>query len=355
MSASKGVVVCKDVVKALDGYLDSLVYDKLFVLVDEHTQAVCLPLVGNTLAMRKAVVFTVLSGDIHKDVEQLSRIWSFLSTQGASRNSILLNLGGGMVTDMGGFAAATFKRGIRTINIPTTLMASVDAAVGGKTAINFNGLKNEIGSFYPPLCVLIDCRFLQTLDRDNFLSGYAEMMKHALIDTSSHCDAIFSLDLGEVPVNDTFNRLVEASIAVKERIVVIDPKEEGLRKALNFGHTIGHALESLSFAKQRPLLHGHAVAAGLISELYLSHCCCGFPMSDLSRIVRYIKGYYPPFPFTCDDYPSLYDFMTHDKKNERGIINFTLLASIGDVCINQSIDKETILSSLDFYRESVGA
>ncbi|MDR3127249.1 MAG: 3-dehydroquinate synthase, partial [Tannerellaceae bacterium] len=254
MSASSGVIVCADIAKALGDYLVSLTYDKFFVLTDEHTQSVCLPLVKDIPAMRGAAVFTVPAGDMHKDVEQLSRIWSFLSTQGASRNSILLNLGGGMVTDMGGFAGATFKRGIRTINVPTTLMASVDAAVGGKTAINFNGLKNEIGSFYPPLCVLIDCRFLQTLDRDNFLSGYAEMMKHALIDAPSHCDAIFSLDLGKVPANDTLNRLVEVSIAVKERIVAVDPKEEGIRKALNFGHTVGHALESLSFVKGIPLL-----------------------------------------------------------------------------------------------------
>jgi 3-dehydroquinate synthase len=262
-------------------------------------------------------------------------------------------LGGGMITDLGGFAGASFKRGIDTLNIPTTLMASVDAAVGGKTGINFNGLKNEIGAFHIPVCVLIDCIFLQTLDHANLLSGYAEMIKHGLIHSENVLNKLFSFELDSKELNiNILNELVKESVDIKERIVTEDPKEKGIRKALNLGHTIGHALESLSFEKQRPILHGHAVAAGLVSELYMSHKSCGFPIETLRRTVNFIKAYYPPFPFDCDDYEALYELMKHDKKNENGIINFTLLAQTGAIRINQHIDKEKIFESLDFYREN---
>lgn len=353
MSEQK-VIICKELNAEVQSFLSALQYDKLFILTDTNTQRECYPLVHDIPALREAPVITVEAGDTHKSIEQMVAIWSRLSNEGASRNSLLVNLGGGMITDMGGFAGATFKRGIRTINIPTTLMASVDAAVGGKTGINFNGLKNEIGSFYPPLCVFIDCEFLRTLDRDNILSGYAEMIKHALISSMETYASVMLFDLDR-PLDYAFlNRMVAQSVAVKERIVEEDPKEKGIRKALNFGHTIGHAYESLSFKKNRPLLHGHAVAAGIVSELYLSHKVCGFPMEKLSQVVYYIKEYYRPFAFDCKDYDTLYELMTHDKKNEGGVINFTLLANIGEVRINQALGKEKIIESLDFYRESFG-
>ena len=215
-------------------------------------------------------------------------------------------------------------------------------------------MKNEVGSFYPPECVFIDCEFLRTLDRDNLLSGYAEMIKHALISSMDIYASVLLFDL-DARIDYAFlNRMVAQSVAVKERIVEEDPKEHGIRKALNFGHTIGHAYESLSFKKNRPLLHGHAVAAGIVSELYLSHKVCGFPMEKLSQVVYYLKEYYPAFVFDCKDYDTLYELMTHDKKNEAGIINFTLLSQVGDVQINQQVSKEKILESLDFYRESFG-
>ena len=353
MSEQK-VVICEDLNRELEEFLSSLQYDKLFILTDTNTFGKCYPLVKALPSLCDAPVITVEAGDTHKGIEQMVAIWSRLSNEGASRNSLLINLGGGMITDMGGFAGATFKRGIRTINIPTTLMASVDAAVGGKTGVNFNGLKNEIGSFYPPLCVFIDCKFLQTLDHDNILSGYAEMIKHGLISSIDTYASVLLFDLDQ-PMNYSFlNRMVAQSVAVKEHIVEEDPKEKGIRKALNFGHTIGHAYESLSFKKNKPLLHGHAVAAGIVSELYLSHRLCNFPMDKLSQVVYYIKEYYRPFIFDCKDYETLYELMTHDKKNEGGVINFTLLANIGEVRINQSVTKEKILESLDFYRESFG-
>lgn len=349
------VRICKDLAVELQTFLASLAYDKLFVLTDTHTQEKCYPRIQDIPAIQEAPVITVQAGDTHKNVEQLAYIWTCLSKEGASRHSVLVNLGGGMITDMGGFAGATFKRGIQTINIPTTLMASVDAAVGGKTGINFNGLKNEIGSFYPPLRVFIDSEFLRTLDRDNLLSGYAEMIKHGLISSVDTYASIMLFDLDQAIDYAFLNRMVAQSVAVKERIVEEDPKEKGIRKALNFGHTIGHAYESLSFKKGSPMLHGHAVAAGMISELYLSHKICGFPLQKLSQVVYYIKEYYPAFSFDCKDYDTLYELMTHDKKNEGGIINFTLLANVGEVRINQAVGKEKILESLDFYRESFGA
>ena len=353
--AAQKVVICKELKAELQDFLAAMNYDKLFILTDTNTQKKCFPLLKDVPAFRNAPVITVEAGDTHKSLEQVSHIWSRLSNEGASRNSLLVNLGGGMVTDMGGFAGATFKRGLHTVNIPTTLMASVDAAVGGKTGINFNGLKNEIGSFYPPECVFIDCEFLRTLDRDNLLSGYAEMIKHALISSMDTYASVMLFDLDAEMDYAFLNRMVAQSVAVKERIVKEDPKEHGIRKALNFGHTIGHAYESLSFKKGNPLLHGHAVAAGIISELYLSHKLCDFPVDKLSQVVYYIKEYYPAFIFDCKDYDTLYELMTHDKKNEAGIINFTLLAGIGDVRINQQVEKGKILESLDFYRESFGA
>lgn len=351
--AAQNVIICKNLQSELQNFLQSVKYDKLFVLTDSNTLELCLPMLKEVPQLQGAPVITVEAGDTNKNIEQVTAIWMRLCNEGASRNSLLLNVGGGMITDMGGFVAATFKRGIHSVNVPTTLMASVDAAVGGKTCINFNGLKNEIGSFYPPLCVLIDSSFLKTLDRDNLLSGYAEMVKHALISNMETYHAILSFDLDRVDYT-LLNQMVAQSVAVKERIVEEDPKEMGIRKALNLGHTVGHAYESLSFRKGRPVLHGHAVAAGLVSELYLSYKKCGFPMENLSQVVYYLKKYYPPFFFNCDDYEALYELMTHDKKNEGGIINFTLLSQVGEVQINQSVTKEKVLESFDFYRESFG-
>lgn len=351
--AAQNVIICKNLQSELQNFLQSVKYDKLFVLTDSNTLELCLPMLKEVPQLQGAPVITVEAGDTNKNIEQVTAIWMRLCNEGASRNSLLLNVGGGMITDMGGFVAATFKRGIHSVNVPTTLMASVDAAVGGKTGINFNGLKNEIGSFYPPLCVLIDSSFLKTLDRDNLLSGYAEMVKHALISNMETYRAILSFDLDRVDYT-LLNQMVAQSVAVKERIVEEDPKEMGIRKALNLGHTVGHAYESLSFRKGRPVLHGHAVAVGLVSELYLSYKKCGFPMEILSQVVYYLKKYYPPFFFNCDDYEALYELMTHDKKNEGGIINFTLLSQVGEVQINQSVTKEKVLESFDFYRESFG-
>ena len=349
------VITTKNIASELESYLSSHKYDKIFVLTDINTKSKCFPFFKTVQAINEAKHITIKADDTNKNIEQLSAIWEVLSNSGASRNSLLINLGGGMVTDLGGFAGATFKRGMHNLNIPTTLMASVDAAVGGKTGINFNGLKNEIGSFYHPDCVMIDCIFLKTLDLNNRLSGYAEMIKHGLISDEKILNDVLAFDItNDETDTEKLNELVKTSIAVKERFVEKDPKELGIRKALNLGHTIGHALESLSFTKERPILHGHAVAAGIICEMYLSHKCCEMPIESLRLVTNFIKDCYPPFVYSCKDYDALLNLMTHDKKNENGHIMFTLLGGIGDIRINENADKDMILESLDFYRENMG-
>ena len=349
------VIITENIASELESYLSSHNHDKIFVLMDENTQDKCFPLLSTIKAIKEAKHITIKADDTNKNIEQVSAIWEVLSYGGASRNSLLINLGGGMITDLGGFAGATFKRGMHNLNIPTTLMASVDAAVGGKTGINFNGLKNEIGSFYHPECVMIDCMFLKTLDLNNRLSGYAEMIKHGLISDEQVLNDVLAFDIINDDVDtESLNALVKTSVAIKERIVEEDPKEMGIRKALNFGHTIGHAFESLSFAKEHPILHGHAVAAGIVCEMYLSHKCCGMPVEQLRSTTNFIKECYPPSVYSCNDYDTLYELMTHDKKNEGGEIMFTLLSNIGEIKINQKAEKALILESLDFYRENMG-
>ena len=268
---------------------------------------------------------------------------------GASRHSCMINLGGGMVTDLGGFAAATFKRGINFINIPTTLLSMVDASVGGKTGINFGGLKNEIGVFCDSKFVILDTEFLRTLDAENICSGYAEMLKHGLISDEKMWAELVGFDLAH-PDLQQLQRMVGDSVAVKERIVEQDPHEHGIRKALNLGHTFGHAFESWAL-KRKPVLHGYAVAFGLIPELYLSVMKTGFPTEKMRQTVNFIKEYYGSLPITCDDYDELIELMRHDKKNQDGIINFTLLGGIGDIRINQSATIDEIKEAFDFFRE----
>ena len=229
----------------------------------------------------------------------------------------------------------------------------VDAAVGGKTGINFNGLKNEIGAFTPAASVLLDTEFLRTLDYKNICSGYAEMLKHGLISTEKHWAELVSFDLDDIDYL-RLQEMVAQSVAIKENIVAQDPYEQGIRKALNLGHTAGHALESLALAEERTVLHGYAVAWGLVCELYLSCLREDFPKDKLRQTTDFIKRYYGVFPFDCKAYETLYQFMTHDKKNTPGEVNFTLLGGIGDIRINRTAGKDEIFNMLDFYRETMG-
>lgn len=347
------VILCESLENSLAEAIEKYPHDRLFILTDEHTHRLCLPQLQNIPAIQDATEIIIGAEDVHKNLETLASVWQALSEQGATRHSLLINLGGGMVTDLGGFAAATFKRGIAYINIPTTLLSMVDASVGGKTGINFNGLKNEIGVFAPASSVLLETEFLRSLDAHNFFSGYAEMLKHGLISTPEHLAELLSFDTEQIDYA-ALKAMVGRSVQVKENIVEQDPKEHGIRKALNLGHTIGHAFESLALAENRPMLHGYAVAWGIVCELYLSHIKTGFPKEKMRQTIQFIKENYGAFAFNCKQYDRLYELMLHDKKNTAGIINFTLLKEVGDICLNQTADKETIFEVLDFYRECMG-
>ena len=343
------VVISENLTETLATAIAECEHDRTFILVDETTERCCLPIVSDMDCVRGAQTIIIGATDTNKTLESLSHVWEALGEGGATRHSLLINIGGGMVTDLGGFAASTFKRGINYINIPTTLLAMVDASVGGKTGINFRGLKNEVGVFSNASTVILDTIFLKTLDAENIRSGYAEMLKHGLISNEQMWAELVTFEL-ENPDFSKLSRMLADSVAVKQRIVTEDPLELGIRKALNLGHTAGHAFESFAL-KQEPILHGYAVAYGLICELFLSTIKTDFPSDKMHQTVSFIKEHYGKMTITCDDYPTLLELMTHDKKNVAGTINFTLLGGIGDIRINQTATKEEIYEALDFYRE----
>ncbi|WP_295341588.1 3-dehydroquinate synthase [uncultured Prevotella sp.] len=344
------VVISGNLERDLVNAISECEHDRIFVLTDETTQQLCWPKIKNFKALKNSTPIIIKATDTHKNLDTLSQVWQALSNGGATRHSLMINLGGGMVTDLGGFAASTFKRGIDFINIPTTLLAMVDASVGGKTGINFGGLKNEIGVFSDSRFVIINTQFLDTLDHDNICSGYAEMLKHGLISDEHTWAELVTFDL-DTPDLSQLQRMVAESIKVKERIVEADPHEHGIRKALNLGHTMGHAFESFAMRRGTPILHGYAVAYGLISELYMSARKTAFPTDRMHQTVRFIRENYGTINITCDDYPTLIELMHHDKKNTSGIINFTLLGNVGDIRINQTANEEEIKEALDFFRE----
>ena len=324
--------------------------DKIFTLTDETTHRLCRPLLKQWDRLDGATDIVIPPTDVNKNIATTTTVWSALADGGASRHSLMVCLGGGMVTDLGGFAASTFKRGLRFINIPTTLLAMVDAAVGGKTGVNFNALKNEIGVFNEAAIVVIDTDFLRTLDKRNMLSGYAEMLKHALLHDEAMWAEHLKMDFNDINYAQ-LQKLVEQSIEVKRHIVTIDPHEKGLRKALNLGHTVGHALESFAMETGRPVLHGYAVAWGLVGELYLSAVLQHFPQDKMRQTVRFIREHYEAINFTCNDYDRLFELMKHDKKNVGGEINFTLLSDVGEIRLDNHASCELIGDMFDFLRE----
>ncbi len=343
------IVISYNLVQSLTEAVNAVDHDRLFILVDEHTADNCLPSIRDIDCLSNGKIIVIPADDTNKNLDSISHVWAELQQNGATRHSLMINLGGGMVTDLGGFAASTFKRGIKFINVPTTLLAMVDASVGGKTGINFGGLKNEIGVFNNAETVILDAFFLSTLDKGNILSGYAEMLKHGLISDEKMWAELLTFEIDRYD-RDKLTGMIADSVAVKERIVTEDPTEKGIRKALNLGHTVGHAFESLAMTR-KPILHGYAVAYGIVCELYLSAKKEGFPVDKLRQTVDFIKNNYGKMEITCDDYPTLLELMTHDKKNTSGNINFTLLGDIGDIRINRTATEQEILESLDFYRE----
>lgn len=347
------VIITENIKSELAIALSESDHDRLFVLVDECTKEKCWNKIKVFYSLKNAHVITIKPSDSNKTLESISHVWKELGNNGGTRHSCLVNLGGGMVTDLGGFAASTFKRGINFINIPTTLLSMVDASVGGKTGINFNGLKNEIGTFCNANFVLLCTDFLTTLDSANLLSGYAEMLKHGLISNIDMLAELLNFDVCHIQDKEQrlqLSRMISDSVEVKKNIVEKDPKENGIRKALNLGHTFGHAFESWSL-KRTPVLHGYAVAWGLVCELYLSHVITGFPIDTMRQTVDYIRNHYGIPPVTCDDYHELIDLMHHDKKNRGESINFTLLAEVGDIRLDQHATLDIIKEAIDFLRE----
>lgn len=316
----------------------------VFVLVDNNSRNYCFRNMNLGFVPQENII-TLPEGEHNKSIENVVHIWHVLSVNRARRNSVIVNIGGGLITDIGGFAASCFKRGIRCINVPTTLLAQVDASVGGKTGINFDGLKNEVGTFSIPECVIIDNYFLNTLPVRQVLSGFAEMLKHALLSDEEHLSEIMNVDLSEV-AQPEFLPLIEKSVAVKATIVENDPREKGLRKALNFGHTIGHAIESIAIRKALDIYHGDAVAYGMIAELFLSVKKLGFDRKYYEAVKKFICEKYPVY-HAVEEPEELYELMLHDKKNEREGVNFTLLRGPGAVEIDQYCSREEIMEALE--------
>lgn len=326
-----------------------------FILVDFNTASFVLPrLQAESFVARQAHVITIKAGDINKNLDSLQTIWRELTKAGCTRDSLLINLGGGVVTDIGAFAAATFKRGIRFVNIPTTLLGAVDASVGGKTGINFNNLKNLIGVFRQAETVIVSTTYFNTLNTQELRSGYAEMLKHGLLDDDKTLNDLLRVDVTEIDLEDLLP-LLQESVNIKKAVVDSDPEESGLRKSLNLGHTAGHAFESLALDRKSPIPHGYAVAWGLITALVLSHIKLGFPSDKLHKVASYIVSQYGPYEFTCDDYPTLLAYMGQDKKNKAADqIGFTLLTDVGQVEIDQVIAPDDIRNALDITRDLMG-
>lgn len=333
--------------KRLDTVVGDLSPDKILIVTDLNVDKIVLPELDSEI-VKSSEKYILPPGEDGKNIQSIIKIWEKLEDIGATRKSVVVNIGGGMVTDAGGFAAATYKRGICTVNFPTTLLGAVDAATGGKTGVNFQGLKNEIGSFHIPSAVIISSQPLKTLSEIEFMSGYAEMLKTGFIADRNLYVKLYDVDKmkgSPVELEDAMKRCVE----IKEDVVIKDPHESGLRKILNFGHTAGHAFESFAFKSENPVAHGVAVAHGMLVELILSHMLKGFPSMEVNMYCENIlKPYYQRLNVKCSDTPELIELMAHDKKNSKvGEPDFTLLKEIGEPvtgCKPSIKDIETALS-----------
>jgi 3-dehydroquinate synthase len=348
ISFKSKIFILSEIEHQLINVLEEMHAGKCFVLTDPNTHEHCLPYIDSLLKKERVQVWTIKQGESEKGIDTVVSIWNFLQQQGADRESVVINLGGGMLLDTAGFAASTFKRGIRFINIPTTLLSMVDASVGGKTGINFNDFKNHIGTFAQPEYVLISPKFLRTLDERQIYSGWAEMLKHGLIRSVSHLEKLLALKPGQAD-GETLNILIYESVEIKNAIIQRDPYEQGFRKVLNFGHTIGHAFESIAFSGTQSLLHGESVANGLIVELYLSSISYNPNKVLVDKVINYIREHYEPFQFSDKDLDQVYEYLIQDKKNTGNRINFTLLRDIGDPLIDKYLSRNTIESALAYY------
>ncbi len=325
-------------------------YSQIVVIVDEHTKLHCLPKIMSIPSFKTAKIIEIKSGETSKSIHYAIDIWKTFTDMTLDRNSLIVNLGGGVVSDLGGFVAGVFKRGLPYINIPTSLLSMVDASIGGKTGVNYQGFKNQLGVFLNPEVVFIDASFLETLPKRDLYAGFAEIIKHALI-----MDAVLWNLLLTIQPEDILNNqdIIYRAVQVKSNIVNTDPLEKGIRKILNFGHTIGHAIESYSLSNDKsPLLHGEAVAIGLICETYLSVIKNGLDQQKANLIYNYIRTLFPFYTIDPSIIPELINIIKQDKKNKNNRLNFTLISEIGKSIIDIDCDESLIAEGISFYAKT---
>lgn len=336
--------------EALNQHLILANYSCIFILVDTHSNGFCLPHFLAYLATTIRIeIVEIESGEHAKNIDTCVQIWQVLTELGADRKSLIVNLGGGVVTDLGGFVAATFKRGIDFIHIPTTLLAMVDASVGGKNGVDLGNLKNQIGVIKVPVMVLIDTIYLNTLPQNEMRSGLAEMLKHGLIADKKYWEQFLNLEGLDFADLDG---LIYTSITIKNNIVTQDPTENGIRKALNFGHTLGHAIESYFLENQNKptLLHGEAIAVGMVLESFVAWKKNLIHMAQYNQIKKTILGIFERIVFHPTDIEPILALLIHDKKNEYGTIQFALIEGIGHVKINQTVENELLIEAFKDYK-----
>jgi 3-dehydroquinate synthase len=334
----------------LNQHLKENKYSNLFIIVDSNTNDFCLPKLLPLLETDLAIeIIEFEAGEINKNIETCIEIWKVLTELGADRKTLIINIGGGVVTDLGGFVASTFKRGVDFIHIPTTLLSMVDASVGGKNGVDLGNLKNQIGVINTPKMVLIDTQYLETVPQNEMRSGLAEMLKHGLIFDKAYWESF--LDLKAIDFAD-FDELIYRSVEIKNTIVMQDPTEKNIRKSLNFGHTLGHAIESyfLENENKTTLLHGEAIAVGMILESYVSLHKNLITQEEYNEIKKTLKSIYDDIVFEENDIDPILELLIHDKKNEYGTIQFALIEGIGKIKINQLVENELILKAFEDYK-----
>ena len=348
---SAAVYFNSEVYTELNNYIKRENPSKIFILVDTNTHDLCLPQFMANLKSGdiETEVMEMPEGEDHKTIDICMGVWEAMSQYNADRNSLLINLGGGVVTDLGGFVASTYMRGINYINVPTSLLAMVDASVGGKTGVDLGVLKNQVGIISEGDMVLIDVSFLGTLPKNQMISGFAEMLKHGLITDAKYWHTLTHLE--NLDISD-LDKLIYDSVVIKNNIVMQDPTEKGLRKTLNFGHTLGHAIESyfLDNDSKTTLLHGEAIAIGMILESYISTKTLGLSQKELSEISEGILKTFSKIKFEAQDYNHIIELMKYDKKNSHGIIKFVLLESIGKAKINCEVPNSIIIEAFEYYK-----
>lgn len=335
---------------ALNTYLSTANHSKICILVDSNTHEHCLSLLMSSIEGEYDIeVIEIESGEIHKNIETCSGIWNALSELGVDRKSLMINLGGGVITDLGGFIACTYMRGIKYINIPTSLLAMVDASVGGKTGVDLGNLKNMVGVISESEMVLVDTEYLATLPVNQMCSGFAEMLKHGLIQDHKYWEKLS--DLSQLDFED-LDQMIYDSVLIKNKIVFEDPTEQNIRKYLNFGHTLGHAIESfyLTHPEKPTLLHGEAIAIGMIMEAFISKELLSLTEEELLYISEVILATFPKIDINPKDHNQITNLLIHDKKNEKGNIYFVLLNTIGEAKYNCIVPDELILKSFEYYQ-----